>query len=861
MIPRATYRMQFHAAFTFADGAGLADYLARLGVSHLYSSPILHARAGSCHGYDVVDHRRINPELGGEDGFRQMATDLRAHGLGIILDIVPNHMAVGGADNPWWLDVLEKGAASPFAHYFDIDWSPENPALRNKILAPFLGSTYGEVLNAGEIRLIWDDALGRLTFAYHDHRFPLRATDYAEICGGDAPQDADLSAWQAPDPLHRLLERQHFRLAWWRTASDQINWRRFFTINELAALRVEDPPVFEATHAKVLDLYAEGAIDGVRIDHIDGLGDPGHYCRLLRQRLRERTGERPADARDGEPYIIVEKILARGEALPADWQVAGTTGYDFMNDVSAVQHAGPGAEPLRRLWAEVSGRPPGFEDEERLARGQVLVVAFGGALDALVRACQGLAPESIAAHDVTAPALRRALISLAGDFRAYRTYATGQEDTVEPGPCFEDALAAALARAGPVDSAALRYLDDAMFGADVAASPARAHAVRLFNQLMSPLAAKAVEDTAFYRYGRLLSRNDVGFEAAEFTIEPDEFHERAKRRLESAPHGLLATATHDHKRGEDARARLAVISEIWGVWTDAVRAWFDLNARLRPPQLDPGDEYQLYQALVGSWPLGLRADEAAELAAFASRIQAWRRKSLREAKLHTSWADPDQAFEGANDRFVAAILDPVRSPNFLRSFEDFVRRIAPAGALNGLGQVTLRCTMPGVPDLYQGTEFWDFSLVDPDNRRPVDYGARVSALAGSASLADALKDWQGGRVKQLLIARLLALRTEHPTLFAEGDYQPVPVGGARSANVLAFLRRTGPAALLVAVPRLCASAAMEAGSPLPAPGFWGDTALIADGSWRDGLSGAMRADLSCSGLFAEFPVAVLLRAG
>ncbi len=859
MIPRATYRVQFHKGFTFEDGARLAPYLARLGISHLYASPILHARAGSTHGYDVIDHRRINPELGGEDGFRDMAAALRAQGLGIVLDIVPNHMAVGGADNPWWLDVLEKGAASPFAHYFDIDWNPPGAALRNKVLAPFLGAPYGEVLHSGDLKLVWDDVLGRLAFAYHEHRFPLRAEDYAEICGEAAPSDADISGWQAPEALHALLERQHFRLAWWRTASDQINWRRFFTINDLAALRAEEPRVFEAVHAKVLDLYAAGLIDGVRIDHVDGLTQPGRYCRHLRKRLEERAGERPKTAAACRAYIVVEKILAAGEMLPGDWDVDGTTGYEVMNDLSALQHDPAGAAPLSRFWAQTSLQPAEFGPVESLARRQVLLSAFEGPLDAAARACQELTPGAIAAHDVTAPALRRALIAMIEEFRAYRSYATGEENSPPAGPHFDAAVDAARAASLPADAAAIDYFASVMDGTDFPPSPSRERAVRLFNQLTAPVAAKAVEDTVFYRYGRLLSRNDVGFDGEEFALAPDRFHARMQARAQTSPHALSTTATHDHKRGEDARAQIAVLSEIAADWSAVAKQWFKINAPLRTARIDRGDEYQLYQTLMGAWPLDLRCDDREGLAQFAQRIFGWREKSLREAKLRTTWADPDAEFEAANREFVDALLDPARAPAFLESLAGFVTRIAPAGALNALIQTALRCTLPGVPDLYQGGEFWDLSMVDPDNRRPVDYAARQTALAAGDDPLAALASWRDGRVKQALIARLLGLRARWPDLFADDSYEPLTVRGARAEHALAFLRRKGDRAVLIAVPRLVAEPCMAQGTPLPDAGFWQDTRIadVPERDWHDLLGGASPASLACTDLFARFPVAVL----
>ena len=486
MIPRATYRMQFHKRFTFADATPLADYLAGLGVSHLYASPILAARAGSTHGYDVIDHSRISPELGGEDGFRALAAALKMRGIGIIIDIVPNHMAVGGADNPYWLDLLEKGPDSVFANMFDIDWEPAQANLRDKVLVPLLGSKTRDAIECGDLTLIRDEALGKLAFAYAEHRFPLRKEDYA-------PVEADLAAANAPARLRALLEQQNFRLAFWRDAAERINWRRFFDITDLAALRIEDDGVFEIVHAVALRLYAEGLIDGVRVDHVDGLADPRAYCRKLRARLEALSVQRESKA---PAYIVVEKILAQGEELPKDWEVEGTTGYDFMDQVSALQQDAANAGRFAQFWSTLSGRPPDFESEERAARGEILESAFSGQLRAAAIAFNEANPE-IAQEDFT-----KALTALLTHFHANRTYAE------TPSPQFEAACEKARAQAPP---AALEAIALALHG------PAN-DAARRFNQLAAPVAAKAVEDTAFYRYGRLLSRNDVGFAPDVFYI-------------------------------------------------------------------------------------------------------------------------------------------------------------------------------------------------------------------------------------------------------------------------------------------------------------------------------------------------------
>jgi len=858
MIPRATYRLQFHRDFTFADAIHLATYLKQLGISHVYSSPILAARAGSTHGYDVIDHTRINSELGGEDGLRALVAALRQNGLGLIVDIVPNHMAVGH-DNPWWVDVLENGQSSPYATMFDIDWDPPDVNTRGKVLAPILVKPLSEALAADEIKLKWDETVGRLTFAYAEDRLPLRREDYPEIVG-NAPTagSASLKDWNRPEMLESLLGRQHFRLAHWQTAPEAINWRRFFDINVLAALRMEDEPVFESVHAKLFQLYAEGLIDGVRIDHVDGLTDPRTYCRRLRARLGALDRDRPAHAPRGPAYVLVEKILAERETLPGDWRVDGTTGYDFMNDVCALQHHPGGEQPLTELWVKISGRAADFESEERKARHELLYASFASQLCAAAGAFHRLA--LFAARDIDEQSLQGALELILEHFRAYRTYVTGDSSEPAPGPHFDAALAKARDSANPQATAAIDFVGQALRGELAEFGRIARKAVRHFNQLAAPLAAKAVEDTAFYRYGRLLSRNDVGFCPGTFSISLSEFEQNTRNRQVEFPDTLLATATHDHKRGEDVRGRLAVLSEWPQLWEQEIKLWFELNAQLRAPQIDKGDEYQLYQTLVGSWP----ANFASERAVYTGRILGWREKSLREAKLRTSWREPDASFERANAEFVRAILDPTRSRDFLERLSAVVERIAPGGALNGLVQCILRCTLPGVPDLYQGAEFWDLSLTDPDNRRPVDFTARVQALTPEKSPAELLAQWKNGQVKQRLIQRLLRLRAEEPECFASGDYVPLTIRGPRSNNVAAFIRRRGAKAVLVAVPRFCAGPCAETGLPNPKNDFWKDTKIAVPGQfagWQSVLDAERfvdsQAEFDCSILFGDFPGAVL----
>ncbi len=847
--PRATLRLQLHKGFSFDDAARIATYMARLGVSHLYASPILTARPGSMHGYDVVDPTRVNPELGGEAAFRRMVAALRAEDLGLIADIVPNHMAVGNA-NPWWQDVLRHGIASRHARVFDIDWHPDNPLLQGKVLLPVLGSQYGEALDAGELRLArvgdgWD-------VRYFDNRFPIAPTDRAEI------ERLGEAAYDPADPesrarLHRLLERQHYRLAWWRTAADEINWRRFFDINELAGVRAEDPDVFEVIHATLFRLYAEGLIDGVRVDHIDGLSDPRGYCRRLRARLHELAPDR-------EAYFVVEKILGGGETLAADWEVDGTTGYDFMDAVSAVQHDPDAAEALSTLWASLTGRPGDFMQEAVPARREILTGSFTAQLWATAGALHRVALLHPETRDASRPALQRALIALLAHFPVYRSYPIGEATLQGDDAAFEQALAGARGAAARPELLAL--IRDWLHAP---ATQAHRLAARQFQQLSAPLAAKAIEDTAFYRYGRLLSRNDVGFDAALLGTAPSAFHAQAAARRKQFPDAMLATATHDHKRGEDVRARLAVLSEIPAEWGEILRRWMELNARHRgkaggAPAPSSADEIMLYETIVGAWPMTIDRHERNDL---LNRLVAWQEKALREAKLHTSWSAPNEPYESAARAFLEAIL--AESSRFPSEVAAFVDRIAAAGAVNGIAQALLKLTMPGVPDFYQGTDFWDLSLVDPDNRRPVDFAARSHALEADRSPVELAATWPDGRVKQAVIARTLALRRRLPALFARGDYIPLTAAGPLALHVIAFARRHQNATLIAVVPRLPLALLVEHRSILVSPAAWRDTALALPeslaGSFRDVIGGGelrVTARLALSAVLARFPAALLV---
>jgi (1->4)-alpha-D-glucan 1-alpha-D-glucosylmutase len=845
---RATMRLQLHRDFTFADATDLVPYMALLGVSHLYASPILAARPGSMHGYDVTDPTRVNEELGGEAGLRQLVSALRAAGLGLIVDIVPNHMAAGGVENPWWADVLRHGRSSRYATFFDIDWDKVG-----KVLAPFLGQTYGEALRDGTITLARDG--DEPVIQYFDNQFPIRPEDHAEIAAArsDAFDPATLVGRQR---LHRLLERQHYRLAWWRSAGDAINWRRFFDINGLVALRMEDAAVFEATHGTLLRLYQQGLIDGMRVDHVDGLADPPGYCRQLRSRLDELAPQRPPDAPKGPPWLVVEKILGAGERLPRDWAVDGTSGYEFMDEVSALLHDGSGESTLRHFWSAVSSRPAGFAEEEVAARRDILNRSFGAQLDALIGSLHRIAVTHLDTRDITRGAIRRALVALLAHFPVYRSYGVGQRSDA-----LESAVAAATKHVDATDRPTLALLERWL--GEEATLESAVH----FQQLSAPLAAKAVEDTAYYRYGVLLSRNEVGADVRRFSASVADFHAACLTRRKEFPDAMLATATHDHKRGEDVRARLAVLSEIPDEWERAVRRWLELNTPHRrigdAAMPSPGDEVMLYQMIIGAWPTG-----QFDLREYTERLAGWQLKALREAKLATDWTAPNLEYEDAARSFLYTIM---ADEGFVSDASAFARRIEPAGAVNGLAQTLLKLTVPGVPDIYQGAEFWDLSMVDPDNRRPVDFTRRFAALNADATPVALAACWRDGRVKQALIRRTLALRREVPELFARGEYRPIDVSGLLAAHVVAFLRSRGDAVCIVVVPRLAArllglpDTANETAITIPAA-VWRSTTLhlpedVAGRRLRDRISDRrlrpLDRQLPIETILAEFPVALL----
>ncbi len=913
--PRATYRLQFHAGFTFDQAVAIVPYLARLGISHLYASPIQKARPGSTHGYDIVDHATINPELGGEDGFLRLSEALKQHGLGLVLDIVPNHMGIGGADNAWWLSVLEWGQLSPHAAAFDIDW--ERLGANGKLVLPFLGERYGDALESGQLKLDLDEASGSLSIWHFEHRFPINPLTYpivldrvltvagdhsepgfrellavsarlrtlgeaADMAGRPGVLDEcealkqRLAATFAASPgladgarrtialingvagipesfdtLHRILEMQTYRLAYWRVAASDINYRRFFDINTLGGIRVEEPEVFRRTHALILDLVRSDRVQGLRIDHIDGLADPEGYIRALQ-----------AEVGPGF-YILAEKILGEGEDL-RPWPMSGTTGYDVLNLLDGVLVDRSAAGPIEDAFREAGGGSESFDLLLRQARRETLEASFASELEVLVSDLARIALADRRTRDYTIHAMRQALVEIIERFPVYRSYITG-EPAPEDRRLIEKTVASAVKATRLPDHSLHGFIAEILLDdIDVSAGrPLPEHVARFrrrFQQLTGPVMAKSLEDTLFYRHGPLLALNEVGGEPSAFGASPKTFHLANAERRRAWPHAMIATATHDTKRGEDGRARLLALTGLAGSWAGHVRLWRSLAAELAPEPARPDgpDRYFILQQLLAAWPFELLdEDDPAVLEDFRARMQGWVEKALREAKRHTSWTNPQEAYEAAAKELIARCLAP--GSRFLEAFRPLAAELAERGMVKSLARTVLKLTVPGVPDFYQGTEFWDLSLVDPDNRRAVDYDARERALDDETPIEALLANWRDGRVKQRIVTRLLADRAGSPRLYEGGDYRPVAARGARAGDLLAFARERGSEALMVVTARLDA---LDTGAwTMPVGARWaGVTVPVAPGPWRDILTGrrfTVGPEVEASDLLELLPVAVL----
>ena len=879
--PRATYRVQMRQAFDFDAAANIADYLAALGVSHLYSSPILQASAGSAHGYDVVDPQRANAELGGAEGHARLLTALQRAGLGFVLDVVPNHMAISGRENAWWWDVLENGPSSRYAAYFDVDWDPPEAKLRNTVLMPILGDHYGRVLEAGDIRIAREG--GSFVVRYYDHALPVapRSLDAplaqaAERCGsdelafladafgqlplasrtdatsamrrhrdkevlrrllGDLCQrdtavadaiDATLTELNAtPQALDEMLERQNFRLTYWRAAERELDYRRFFDINTLVGLRAEDERVFDDTHALVLRWLADGALDGLRVDHIDGLRDPEAYLRRLRERAPEI-------------WIVTEKILEMGERLPATWPIEGTTGYDFLNLVGGLYVDPAGEQPLTELYTSFTGEPGDYAELVREKKLLALRETLGSDVNRLTALWLTICQRRWRTRDYTRHELGEALRETIASLPIYRTYVRAEPGIIreEDVRVIRETVEAARARRPDLDPDLFSFLADMLQLR--ARGELESELVMRFQQLSGPAMAKGAEDTAFYCYNRLVALNEVGGDPGVFGRSVEEFHAANADTQERWPQTMLTTSTHDTKRSEDVRARLSLLSELPDEWSAAARRWSARNEGYRTGAFpDRNAEYMLYQALVGAWPL----DE--------TRATEYMIKAAREAKQRTSWTAQNTEYERALQAFIAGAL---ADEEFVADLRGFVERLTTPGWVTSLSQTLLKLTAPGVPDIYQGCDLWDLSLVDPDNRRTVDYELRQRLLGEleGATPEDIWARRDEGLPKLWLTRQALAARRMHAQAFGpRGAYEPLLAQGAKAAHVVAFAR--GGEVVSVA-PRLVIGLGDD----------WGDTTIeLPAGRWRNTLTGdeAAGGPLSLAEALRRFPVALLVREG
>jgi len=878
--PRSTYRLQLHKNFTFDDATSIVDYLKSLGVTHVYTSPYLQAAPGSTHGYDVVDHRRVNEELGGAEGHERFCKRLNELGLGQVLDIVPNHMSLGEQNRYWW-DVLENGTSSRYASFFDIDWNSAEERLRDKVLVPILADQYGHVVSEGGIKVVRRgatftvEAAGQALPVAPESLFAIlnRAADYAKsdtlnflaasygrlpypdlsdrrttlarhrdkgvlyrlldrICGEEAgvceAVDRAVKELNAnPDALDAFLSQQHYRLAYWKTADQQLGYRRFFDVNTLIGLRVEREYVFDETHALIVKWLKQGMLDGVRIDHPDGLRDPLQYC----QRLRDRAPE---------AWIVGEKILEPGEFLRGSWPIQGTSGYDFLNAAMNVLVKPEGLRDLGRYYAKFTGESTDFPTIVHDKKIAVAQEALGSDVNRLTNIFVDVCESHREQRDFTRAEIRRAIREVAACFSVYRTYVMPdrEEITDEDRQVIDRAIQCAKDNRQDIDSALFDFMSDVLQLKVRGAN--EGEFVYRFQQFTSPVMAKGVEDTAFYCFNRLIALNEVGSDPSHDGMSLTQFHEYNTTMQHTHPESMTSLGTHDTKRSDDVRARLLVLSEVQKVFAQTVRRWSKHNAHYRTGEFpNRGTQWFLYQTMIGAWPIG------------GDRLREYMQKAMREAKVRTSWVANNEAYENAVNKFIDAIL---ADEGFVAELEEFVANILFAGRINSLSQTLMKHTAPGVPDLYQGGELWDLSLVDPDNRRPVEYGRRRQLLAELEGLdvATVMERMDEGLPKLWVIQRALRLRERRPEWFGpEADYLPMTANGTKSGHVIAY--RRGDNVLTVA-PRFW----------MTLRGDWGDTSLaFPEGSWKNVMTNKMMqgGTMRLGELLREFPVALLTREG
>jgi (1->4)-alpha-D-glucan 1-alpha-D-glucosylmutase len=942
-VPTATYRLQFNKGFTFNDAQDLVSYLHRLGISDLYASPIFTARRSSPHGYDVTDPGSLNPELGTEQEFETLVSELKAHGMGLLLDIVPNHLAAS-TENPWWVDLLENGPASPYASFFDVDWTPPGGVVRNQIVLPILGKPYHEVLESGELVLNLDQ-MG-LNVRYHDYRLPLEVKSYNLLfslqrevfddrlgAGHPASQRWErlidsvehlLPYYDTPPPdiptrhqstrllkeelldfsttfkeareilelgiayfngapgephrfhlLHQLLSQQPYRLTFWQTGRERLNYRRFFDINDLVGVRVEEEEAFKATHSLARRLAREGKIAGLRLDHIDGLYDPAAYLNRLQHEL---LGQ--GQSTNLSFYLVVEKILSDDETLPPEWPVSGTTGYDFLNALNGVFVEHAGFQHLVGSYQRITGSAESFSDIGYNKKRQAIKELFGVEIAKLSQLIATLAQQDCYACDLPQQNLTRALIEIAAGMPVYRTYAQGRRVSQQDRKYIEEAVKGARDRCPWLENRSLDFVQRVLLGEwpdwlTPEQQDRWQHFVSRWQQFTGPAVAKGLEDTSLYIYNPLVSLNEVGGTPTEKRLSTNAFHHHNAHQQSRWPYTMNATSTHDTKRSEDVRARINVLSEIPDQWERCLNRWIRWN---RPKKREVGGELLpdsttevlLYQTLIGAWPLSDR-----EAPQFKERLKGYLIKATREAKTYTSWLSPNLDYEHCLVSFAESILEDSRKNRFLKDFLKFQKRVAYYGAFNSLSQVLLKIGSPGVPDFYQGTELWDLSLVDPDNRRPVEFEKRVALLDGMIEdkrknakvVSNLLSSGDDGRLKLYTIYKALDLRRERPDLFSKGEYIPLQADGNRTEHVCAFARRLVDNWALIAVPRLLVRLLPKGGPPLgtrvwrndwlilpkDAPSVWLNLFTMDTLEAPPGVS-----QLPLASIFASFPVALLV---
>jgi (1->4)-alpha-D-glucan 1-alpha-D-glucosylmutase len=906
-IPMSTYRLQFNRQFTFAQAREIVPYLNALGISDCYASPYFQARAESLHGYDITDHNKLNSAIGSREEYDAWIAALHAHGMGQIVDFVPNHMGIGEPLNQWWMDVLENGPSSRYAPYFDIQWKPLKSDLQDKVLLPILGDQYGRVLERGELAVHFE--AGAFFLRYYDHEFPIAPGTYRHILEialeklspfkneefyaefqsiitaldylprrtetdperiaertrekeiikrrlerrcQDAPQVQAAVAQAVAqingrpgeprsfDALDLLLNDQSYRLAFWRVAAEEINYRRFFDVNDLAAIRMELPEVFDATHRLLLELVGAGAVTGVRVDHPDGLYLPKEYFEKLQRRCAEALGL-PLPENGRAIYLLVEKILSGNETLRKDWPVHGTTGYEFGKLVAGLLVDASSEQAITKTFQRFIGHSMHFGHLVYAKKRMVMRLSLANDVNVLGDMLDRLSEQNRWFRDFTLEALARAVRETIACFPVYRTYVTpGQPVSEEDRAIIERAVTAAKRRNPALEESVFNFLRDILLfrfpeNLDDEAREAHAHFVLKFQQSTGPIMAKGLEDTAFYIYNRLAALNEVGGEPQHFGFSADEFHQRNLERQRDWPATLLATSTHDTKRSEDVRARMVAISEVPQLWRSTLQRWRVINRRSKrilddAAAPDANEEYLFYQTLLGTWPMDA-AGQAEKTAGpeYIGRLQDYMAKALKEAKMNTSWIQPNEQWDAAVNEFVARVLDPSPKNKFPSSFLPVAEEIARLGAINSLAQVALKLTAPGVPDIYQGNEIWDFSLVDPDNRRPVDYKRRREMLDSLSGVApeELLQNWPDGRIKLFLTQRLLCFRRDHATLFQQGEYVPLKVSGTFADCCVAFGREHEGEWIAVLVPRL----ASRVGFP-PIGEKWKDTMVALPESFR-----------------------------